>query len=274
MRLELRQVSFRYPTGVLALDGVDLAITSGEAVAIVGENGAGKTTLVKMLNGLLRPTAGSVWLDGADTRRQTVAKLARQVGFVFQNPDDQLFARSVRDEVAFGPRNQRLPQAEVLARVEQSLADVGLSATIDRHPYDLPVPERKLVALAAALAMRTPVLVLDEPTIGQDARGVERLGALVDRLQAEGRTLVSITHDLDFCLEHFGRVLVMAGGKILADGPTTEVLRRADLLHQAQVEPPELVQLALGLGWDTMVRTPEAFAEALAERRGGRDLPR
>ena len=271
MNLELRHVSFRYPDGVLALDGVDLTVGAGEALAIVGENGAGKTTLVKLLNGLLRPTEGSVWLAGADARRQTVAQLARQVGFVFQNPDDQLFARSVRDEVAFGPRNLRLPEAEVRARLEQALADVGLSPDIDRHPYDLSAPERKRVALAAALAMHTPVLVLDELTIGQDAQGIEQLGLLVDRLQAEGRTLISITHDLDFCLAHFERVAVMAGGKILADGPATDVLQQVELLHQAQVEPPELIQLARGLGWDTMVRTPEAFAEAWKARRAGKD---
>jgi energy-coupling factor transport system ATP-binding protein len=274
MRLEVRDASFRYPTGVLALDRVSLAIGSGEAVALIGENGAGKTTLAKMLNGLLRPTTGSVLVDERDTREHTPAQLSRFVGFVFQNPDDQLFARTVREEVAFGPRNQRLPDAEVQARVERALDDVELRAAEGRHPYDLTSPERKLVALAAALAMQAPALILDEPTIGQDSGGVKRLGALVDRLHAEGRALITITHDLDFCLEHFERVVVLAGGRILADGPGTDVLRRADLLRQAQVEPPQLVQLALGLGWDTMVRTPEAFAEVLEEKRGGKDTPR
>ncbi len=274
MRLEVRGVSFRYPTGVLALDHVSLAIGSGEAVALVGENGAGKTTLAKLLNGLLRPTEGNVLLDERDTRQHTPAQLSRFVGFVFQNPDDQLFARTVREEVAFGPRNQRLPDAEVQARIERALDDVDLRAAADRHPYDLTSPERKLVAVAAALAMQAPALILDEPTIGQDARGVDRLGALVDRLHAEGRTLITITHDLDFCLEHFERVVVLAGGRILADGPGTDVLCRVDLLRQAQVEPPQLVQLALGLGWDTMVRTPEAFAEALADRHSEKDGPR
>jgi energy-coupling factor transport system ATP-binding protein len=274
MRLEVRDASFRYPTGVLALDRVSLAIGSGEAVALIGENGAGKTTLAKLLNGLLRPTEGSVLLDERDTRQHTPAQLSRFVGFVFQNPDDQLFARTVREEVAFGPRNQRLPGAEVQARVECALEDVDLRAAADCHPYDLTSPERKLVAVAAALAMQAPALILDEPTIGQDAGGVERLGALVDRLHTEGRTLITITHDLDFCLEHFERVVVLAGGRILADGPGTDVLCRVDLLQQAQVEPPELVQLALGMGWDTMVRTPEAFGEALADRRSEKEGPR
>jgi energy-coupling factor transport system ATP-binding protein len=271
MRLEVLEACFRYPTGVLALDTISLSVGSGEAVALIGENGAGKTTLAKLLNGLLRPTGGSVRVGDLDTRQHTPARLSRFVAFVFQNPDDQLFARTVRDEVGFGPRNQKIGKAEAQARVEQALQDVGLAAAAEQHPYDLTAPERKRVALAAALAMQAPVLILDEPTIGQDADGVARLGALVDRLHAEGRTLIAITHDLDFCLEHFERVVVLAGGRILADGAATDVLRRADLLRQAQVEPPELVQLALRLGWDTMVRTPEAFAEALAERRKGKD---
>jgi len=271
MKLEVCQASFRYPTGVLALDAVSLTVESGEGLALIGENGAGKTTLAKLLNGLLRPTGGSVLVGGRDTQQHTPAQLSRFVGFVFQNPDDQLFARTVREEVAFGPRNQRLPAAQIQGRVDRALDDVGLGGAADRHPYDLTAPERKRVALAAALAMQAPALILDEPTIGQDAGGVEQLGALIDRLHAEGRTLIAITHDLDFCLEHFARVVVLAGGRILADGPSTEVLRRVDVLRQAQVEPPELVQLALGLGWDTMVRTPEAFAESLAERRKGKD---
>ncbi len=267
MKLELRDVRFQYPAGVLALDGVSLSIGAGEAVALIGENGAGKTTLAKLLNGLLRPTSGTVLVGEDDTRRHTPAQLSRRVGFVFQNPDDQLFARTVRDEVAFGPRNQRVFAGEVQARVDRALDDVGLRSAIDRHPYDLTAPERKRVALAAALAMHTPALILDEPTIGQDAGGVDRLGALVDRLHAEGRTLIAITHDLDFCLEHFERVVVMAGGRILADGPAPEVLKDVERLRQAQVEPPELVQLALGLGWETMPRTPDEFAVMLADHR-------
>jgi len=267
MTIIVRDAVFEYTSDVRALDGVSLSIAPGESVALVGENGAGKTTLAKLLNGLLRPGAGSVEVDGHDTRTRTPAQLSRHVGFVFQNPDDQLFARSVQAEVAFGPRNMKLAEAEVEARVAQALADVDLAAETAHHPYDLPVPQRKLVAIAAALAMHTPVLILDEPTIGQDGQGIERLGALVDRLHDEGRTLITITHDLDFCLAHFDRVVVMAGGKILADGPATEVLNQADLLAQAQVEPPQLVQFALALGWREVPRSPAEFADIYAERK-------
>ena len=199
MKLELREVSFQYPAGVLALDGISLSIGSGEAVALIGENGAGKTTLAKLLNGLLRPTSGTVLVGEDDTRRYTPAQLSRHVGFVFQNPDDQLFARTVRDEVAFGPRNQRVSAGEVRARVDHALDDVGLGSAIDRHPYDLTAPERKRVALAAALAMQTPALILDEPTIGQDSGGVRptrhagrppaRRGADADRHHPRPRLL-------------------------------------------------------------------------------------
>jgi energy-coupling factor transport system ATP-binding protein len=267
MTIIVRDAVFEYTSGARALDGVSLSIAPGESVGLVGENGAGKTTLAKLLNGLLRPIAGSVEVEGNDTRTRTPAQLARLVGFVFQNPDDQLFAQTVKAEVAFGPRNLKLPEAEIDARVKQALADVGLAHQADGHPYDLAVPRRKLVAIAAALAMHTPVLILDEPTIGQDAVGTERLGALVDRLHNEGRTLITITHDLDFCLAHFDRVVVMAGGKILADGPATEVLNQADLLAQAQVEPPQLVQFALALGWREVPRTPAEFADLYAERK-------
>ena len=267
MTIIVRDVAYEYASGVRALDGVSLTVATGEAVTLVGENGAGKTTLVKLLNGLLRPSQGSVEVEGYDTRTRTTAQLSRQVGFVFQNPDDQLFARTVQAEVAFGPQNQRLTEAEIEARVATALLEVGLADEAERHPYDLAVPERKLVALAAALAMHTPVLVLDEPTIGQDAQGVERLGALVDRLHGEGRTLITITHDLDFCLAHFERVLVMAGGKILADGPAADVLSQTELLAQAQVEPPQLIQLAQALGWSEAPRSVAEFADVYAERK-------
>jgi energy-coupling factor transport system ATP-binding protein len=266
VKLELRDVSFQYPTGVLALDGVSLSIGRAAAVALIGENGPARR-LPAAVERAAAPDLGSVLVGDDDTRRHTPAQLSRHVGFVFQNPDDQLFARTVRDEVAFGPRNQRLSSGEVQVRVDRALEDVGLRPALDRHPYDLTAPERKLVALAAALAMQTPALILDEPTIGQDSGGVERLGALVDRLHAEGRTLIAITHDVDFCLEHFGRVVVMAGGRILADGPAPEVLKDVGRLRQAQVEPPELVRLALGLGWETMPHTPDEFAVMLADHR-------
>ena len=253
MNITVDNVTFIYPGDVLALDRVSLTVTSGETLALIGENGAGKSTLARHLNGLLTPGEGRVRVGEWDTREHTVAQLARRVGFAFQNPDDQLFARTVRDEVAFGPRNLGRSETEVRAAVDEALAQVGLARCADDHPYDLSVAERKLVTLAAVLAMNTPVLVVDEPTTGQDAAGIRRIGEILDRLKAEERTVIAITHDMEFCADHFGRVVVMADGQILADGAADDILRRRELLARADVRPPQLVQLAEALG---LSRTP------------------
>src|SRR5689334_7805193 len=220
MNIEISNLQFTYPSGVQALFGVSLVINIGEQVAIVGQNGAGKTTLVKHLNGLLLPTSGTVRLGGFDTRKRSVAQMAADVGYVFQNPDDQLFQPTVAKEVAFGPRNLRWPATRVSAATAAAIEAAGLTAAAERHPYDLAPSERKRVALAAVLAMETPIVVLDEPTTGQDFAGVALIGGLVDQLIAAGRTVITVTHDLDFCAEHFARVIVMGQGRVLLDGPS------------------------------------------------------
>jgi energy-coupling factor transport system ATP-binding protein len=267
MKLQVSDVSFTYPSGVLALDSVDLHIEPGELVAIVGENGAGKTTLIKMLNGLLHPTQGQVNVGDWDTRQHSTAELAERVGFLFQNPDEQLFERTVEREVAFGPRNLGASAAEVKRRVRAALKLVGLEDDAQAHPYDLPQTERKLLALAATVAMDSPVLVLDEPTIGQDARGRQRIGRIVKNLHKQGRTLVLITHDVDFCAELAQRVIVMAGGRIIADGPAGEVLAQQATLQRASVTPPQLVRLALALRMPTRPLDVKEFVEAYSQWR-------
>ncbi|HYW27552.1 MAG TPA: ABC transporter ATP-binding protein [Terriglobales bacterium] len=199
-------VSHRYPDGTLALDGVTARIARGEAVAVTGPTGSGKSTLIRHLNGLLRPTTGRVLLEGVDVRGLRVAQLARRVGIAFQEPDRQLFCRSVRAEVAFGAREG--------ASVAASLDVLGLAAVADRHPYDLGYSRRKLVAIAAVLAMDTPVVVLDEPTTGQDRAGVERLVGLMGSLRERGRTLVVVSHDQRFVRTTCDRVLRLDGGRL------------------------------------------------------------
>jgi energy-coupling factor transport system ATP-binding protein len=254
MTIAVEEVEFTYPGGANALRGVSLRIGSGEAVAIIGENGAGKTTLVKHLNGLLKPDKGAVVIGGNgndapwNTRDHSVAQLAARVGFVFQNPDDQILERTVRAEVAFGPRNLGMPEAEINAAVQSSLEQVGLTDAADNHPYDLLAPQRKLITLASVLAMRTPIVIFDEPTMGQDARSVARIGEIVKDLKSAGRTVLIITHDIDFCAAHFERIVVMADGRVLADGAAEQVLTRTELLATTNVEPPQLVRLAQALG--------------------------
>ncbi len=264
MNITISDLHFTYPTGVEALRGVSLAIAAGEAVAILGENGAGKTTLVKHLNGLLRPTRGRVAVGDWDTREHSVAQLAGRVGYVFQNPDDQLFERTVQAEVAFGPRNLGRSEAEARAAVAEALAQVGLAERAADNPYDLHLSQRKLLALAAILAMRTPVVVLDEPTTGQDARGLAGIAAIIAALRAAGRTVIAISHDVDFCAEHFERAVVMAAGQVVADGPAGEVLGQADVLRSAEVEPPQLARLAAALGLPGVPLRVEQFVELLA----------
>ncbi len=263
MNITISDLHFTYPSGVEALRGVNLAIATGQAVAVLGENGAGKTTLVKHLNGLLRPTRGQVMVGDWDTRQHTVARLAGRAGYVFQNPDDQLFERNVRSEVTFGPRNLGRTEAEARRDAADALTLVGLEACATANPYDLHLSQRKLLALATVLAMRTPVVILDEPTTGQDASGIARISGVIEMLKAAGRTVIAISHDVDFCAEHFERVILMAAGQILADGPASAVFARNDALRQADVEPPQLVRLAAALGFNSSPLRAEQFVDLL-----------
>jgi energy-coupling factor transport system ATP-binding protein len=217
-------VGFDYPDGTRALDGVDLEIMAGERVALAGPNGSGKSTLARHWNGLLRPARGRVIVDGRPSDGRRVSELARTVGMAFQDPGSQLFATSCRDEVAFGARNVGLRGAALEAAVQEALAAVGLLELADVNPYDLGWARRKLLTIGSVLAMHTPVVVLDEPTPGQDAFGLAQLRAIVAKLAAEGRTVVAITHDRTFMQASFERVVVLEAGRVVADGPPGEVL--------------------------------------------------
>jgi energy-coupling factor transport system ATP-binding protein len=257
-----------YPDGTRALDGVDLRIQRGERVAIIGQNGSGKTTLVRHFNGLLRPTEGRVLLDGAETAARRVAALAASVGLAFQDPDRQIFAGKVRAEVAFGPRNLGRVGRELDRAIDDALAATGLEDQAETNPYDLGYSRRKLLALASILAMGTPVVVLDEPTTGQDARGVGRIQGIITDLTAGGRTVIAISHDMRFVAETFARVVVMGAGRILLDGPPAEIFAESawPTLASTYLEPPlaSRVGARLGLG---STPTEAGLVEALANRR-------
>jgi energy-coupling factor transport system ATP-binding protein len=262
--IEIAGLVHVYPDGTRALDGVDLAIGPGETLAIVGQNGSGKSTLVRHLNGLLRPTEGTVRIDGRDIAGQRVARLAATVGLVFQDPDRQIFAGKVRTEVAFGPRNLGLRGAELDRRVAEALEVVGLAGAADENPYDLGYSRRKLLAIASVLAMRTPIVVLDEPTTGQDLRGVARVRAIVATLAAEGRTVVTISHDMRFVAETFRRVVVMRAGRIVLDGTPADVFAAAswNVLASTYLEPPLAARVGARLGVGS-TPTDAALVEAL-----------
>jgi energy-coupling factor transport system ATP-binding protein len=252
--------------GVRAVDGVDLRIGPGERVALIGQNGSGKSTLVRHLNGLLRPTAGRVLVDGTDAATLTVARLAATVGLVFQDPDRQVFAGSVRSEVEFGPRNLGRTGPELRRAVDEALDATGLAGEQRTNPYDLGGSRRKLLALASVLAMRTPVLVLDEPTTGQDARGVERVRTVVEAVAAEGTTVIAISHDMAFVAETFSRVVVMRAGRIILDGTPDDVFARDswDALRSTYLEPPLPAIVGDRLGLGTATSTDAALIAALS----------
>jgi len=273
MDIQIESVSFCYPSGVKALRDIDLRIRSGECVALIGENGAGKTTLAKHLNGLLRPTSGRVILGGKDTRGQTVAQLAHIVGYVFQNPDEQLFHRSVREEVAFGPKNMGKSGREIEGSVLEALSMVHLVGKADSHPYDLHPSERKLLGLACVLSMETAVLVLDEPTMGLDLQGVRLVAEIIEAYRQANRTVILISHDLDFCAEHVGRFVVMSNGRILEDGAPDEVLPNAEALREAGLEQPQFVRLAHALGLPDAPKDVDGFLVLLSRRHPGSPRP-
>ena len=263
MRIQISDLHFTYPTGVDALRGISLTIETGEQVAIVGQNGAGKTTLVKHFNGLLQPTSGRVLIGDWDTKKHSVAKLARRVGYVFQNPDEQLFSKNVGIEVAFGPRNLGYDGEQVQTLVKDALAMTELSDKTEMNPYDLSATWRKMVALASIIAMDTDIVIFDEPTTGQDAANVARIANVIKTLRERGKTVITITHDIDFCAENFGRVIALAQGKVLLNGKANQVLGQDEILATTYVDPPQLTRLGKRLEFKETVRNQEDFLNAL-----------
>ncbi len=247
--IEVTDLVFRYSQGgATVLRGVNLRIERGEFVALIGQNGAGKTTLAKHFNGLLKPTAGSVRVLGRETRTVPVADMARTVGYVYQNPDHQIFAQRVRAEAAFGPHNLGLSPAEVERRVSAALTLVGLQEHADDFAFSLGRGQRQKLAVASVMAMEPPILVIDEPTTGLDQAGARGILELLSRWHAEGRTIVAITHDMALVAERIPRTVVVSGGEILADGPTRQVLSDAPMLRQAFLRPPQVTRIAQQLG--------------------------
>ncbi|HMR98766.1 MAG TPA: ABC transporter ATP-binding protein [Anaerolineales bacterium] len=263
MNVEISNLTFSYPTGVQALRGLSLTIQSGEQVAIIGQNGAGKTTLVKHLNGLLQPTSGSVKIGDWDTREHSVAKMAQRVGYVFQNPDEQLFSKNVGVEVAFGPKNLGMSAKQAEGQVRDALAMTELSDKTETNPYDLSATWRKMVALASVIAMDTGIVIFDEPTTGQDAANIARIANVINVLRERGKTVITITHDIDFCAENFERVIAMSQGRILLDGNANDALGQDEILATTYVDPPQLTRLGKKLGFKGTVRNEKEFLAGL-----------
>jgi energy-coupling factor transport system ATP-binding protein len=245
--IEIDNVYYEYPEGIQALRGVTNYVLRGEIVAIMGENGAGKTTLIKHFNGLLKPTRGRIKVKDKDTRETSVAELSRIVGIVFQNPDHQLFAETVFDEVAFPLRNFGFPEDAIENRVKWALNILELYQYRDNSPFMLSVGERKRLAIASVLAYDPEVIVLDEPTAGQDYLQKEKISEIIKLLKLMGKTIVLVTHDVEFVTMYVQRIIVMSQGKIIAEGPPHRVLTDYNVIRKGNLLPPQLVRISRAL---------------------------
>ncbi len=245
--IEAKDIYFTYPSGIQALTGSSLTIKNGEFVAIMGENGAGKTTLVKHFNGLFKPTKGTVKIDGVKTTEVSVATLSKKVGFVFQNPDHQLFSETVEEEISFALKNFGFKEEIIERRVTWALNLLGLEDYRKTSPFMLSGGERKRVALASVLAWNPKILILDEPTIGQDHQQKEKLLHFILQMKAQEKTIIVVTHDVEFVAECNPRVVLMHQGRIVADGEAEKVLATPEILTEASIVPPQITQIFLQL---------------------------
>lgn len=242
--LILNNVSFKYPDGTQALENLSLEIIQGQRVAIIGQNGAGKTTAVKLMNGLLKPTAGEVLVGEWNTNSKTTAQVSRKVGYVFQNPDDQIFHNEVIKEVRFGPKNMGFDEERVEEITQWALELCGISHYAEENPYNLPYSMRKFVTIASVIAMDSDIIILDEPTAGQDKIGLEILGDMLDTLESLGKTVITITHDMEFVTNHFKRIIVMANRRVIADDEALSIFYRNEILEESMLKPPAVAQMA------------------------------
>lgn len=259
-----------YLDGTVALSGIDLDVLRGEFIAIIGQNGSGKTTLVKHFNGLLKPTKGKVIVMGVDTRHATIAELSSKVGYVYQNPDHQICTTSVEEEVAFGVKQLGVPKDELTRRTQDAMNDVGVFYLKNSHPLLLSKGERHRVVLASVLAMRPQILVVDEPTTGQDHRQGRQIMELLTRFHSAGHTIIVITHDMRIVSEFTKRVVILAQGKVLFDGDVKGAFSQPEMLRQSFLQAPQITRLAQMLsdrGFPPDVLTSEQMYQIFGQIR-------
>jgi len=255
--IEISDLEYVYPDGRKVLKGIDLTIREGEFVAILGENGSGKTTLIKHLNGLFKPTRGNVLIRDINTRRRKVSDLAKEIGFVFQNPDCQIFENTIFDEVAFGPRNLGLPEREVSRRVYEALTAVQLTTYEMDDPFVLTKGEKQKLAIASVLSSNPKVLILDEPTTGLDYDEITSIMTLLVELNKQGHTIIIITHSMWVAVEYAHRIIVLKEGKIVLDDIPRRVFQEEEILKKSHLLVPEIVSLSNMLGNMTLLSVEE-----------------
>ncbi len=255
--IEIADLEYAYPDGEKVLNGIDLTIRQGEFVAILGQNGSGKTTLIKHFNGLLKPTKGNILISGINTRRRKVSNLSKEVGFIFQNPDCQIFENTIFDEVAFGPRNLGIEEREVSKRVYDALSAVQLEAYENDDPFALTKGEKQKLAVASILACTPKILILDEPTTGLDYHEIISIMNLLVELNKKGHTIIIITHSMWVAAEYAHRIVVLAEGKIILDDIPRMIFREEATLKQSHLLIPEIISLSNMLGEMTLLSVEE-----------------
>lgn len=267
MLIRVDDVSFTYCDSVAALQNISFEISAGECVALTGHNGSGKSTLVKHLNGLLKPSAGKIWIDGKDTKTAKTAQLAGQVALLFQNPDDQICKRTVWDEVVFGPQNLGYPTKRIESLAEEALTLFELAPFKKKNPHDFGYSERKRIAMASIVAMDTPVLVFDEPTAGLDPYEISLLIATLKKLQSENKTVIVISHDMDFVAENISRAISLADGRKVFDGSVRNLFRKPALMTDCGLRQPQVVQLCNACALQHVALSPHECVAELEEQR-------
>ncbi len=258
--IEVKNLHFSYVEGEEILRGLNFVIDS-RSTAIIGQNGAGKTTFVKLLKGLLKPTEGEILLNGKEIKDMTVAAIAKHIGMVFQNPNDQIFKNQVLDEVMFGPLQIGMDKETAKIKALEALEIVGLAEEKHTNPYDLGLSRRKLVAIASILAMDTEIIIFDEPTIAQDYAGKERIKDIIRKLRNDGKTVITIIHDMNFVADVFERAIVFAQGHAILDDSTKVVFSQKEILEKSYLEQPDVMKLCYELGFKESFLNLEEFIQ-------------
>lgn len=270
-KLEFKNVSFTYPNGFKAINDLSLVVNPSEKVAIVGQNGAGKSTCAKLMNGLLRPSSGEILLGDKNTKEMTTAQISRKVGYVFQNPNDQIFNSTVYDEVAFSLRALKVDEDEMDKRVRQACEICELSEYLDDHPYDLPFSTRKFITIAITIANDCDIFIFDEPTAGQDAYSMGCLKRVIDHLHDLNKTIITITHDMEFVVENFDRVVVMSNKEIIKDADKKEVFDEDEILQKAYIQPPVVKRLCNSINLNEKLLSVDDFVDYIKNFGGAND---
>lgn len=265
--IKFEHVHHVYPDKTPSLKNISLEIKPGEKIAVLGHNGAGKSSLVKHINGILKPEKGIVSTCGLDTAKHDIPELSKFAAYLFQNPDDQIFCNTIHEEIEYGLKKSGISNKEIKKRVESALEITGLDKIKNQNPMDLSYSRKKMVTLAMVIAMDTPVVILDEPTSGQDKNGIENIKNIIGDLEKKGKTIISISHDIEFSIEYFERFILMKKGEIISDGNISEILNHDSKLSSAGVVLPFITELGEKIGLDNKVFSEDDFFHEITKMK-------